>query len=78
LECSQNGSYNITQKDGIFFVKIDTKDGKVEKPVSECTAEEMKDNNIVERDGDLYIRIVNKKETIKPIEECSDDEKMKN
>ena len=78
LECSQNGSYNITQKDGIFFVKIDTKDGKVEKPVSECTAEEMKDNNIVEMDGDLYIRIVNKKEIIKPIEECSDDEKMKN
>jgi hypothetical protein len=69
-----DGSYNITQKDGIFFVKI----GDVIKPISECSADELSQNNIVEKDGNLYIKIVNQKEVVKSIEECSDEEKLKN
>jgi hypothetical protein len=52
--------------------------GDIIKPISECSAEEMSQNNILEKDGNLYIKIVNQKEVIKPIEECSDEEKIKN
>jgi hypothetical protein len=59
-------------------VVVKTNDSKVEKPVSECSAEEMIENNIVEKDGMLYVKFAKEEEVIKPISECSDEEKEKN
>jgi hypothetical protein len=50
----------------------------VVKPISECSNEEMVENNVVEKDGMLYYRTVKEEEIIKPISECSDEEKEKN
>jgi hypothetical protein len=38
----------------------------------------MAENNITERDGKLYYRTVKEEEAIKPLSECSDEEKEKN
>jgi hypothetical protein len=38
----------------------------------------MSENNIVERDGMLYYRTVKEEDVVKPISECSDEEKEKN
>ena len=71
-------SNDITQEDDIIYVKIDTDNWKVKKPVSECSAEELAEKNIVERDGKLYVKVIKEEETVKPIEECSNEEKIKN
>ena len=77
-ECAKEWKYNITEKDGIFYMKVKTSDWNVVKPISECSNEEMVENNIVEKDGMLYYRTVKEEEIIKPISECSDEEKEKN
>jgi hypothetical protein len=38
----------------------------------------MAENNIAERDGKLYYRTVKDEEVIKPLSECSTEEKEKN
>ena len=78
VECAKEWKYNITQKDEIFYMKVKTSDWNVVKPISECSNEEMVENNIVEKDGMLYYRIVKKEEIVKLISECSDEEKEKN
>ncbi len=69
---------NITEKDGIFFVVIKTEEWNITKPISECSAEEMAENNIVEKEGMLYVKFIKEEETLKLFSECTDEEKEKN
>ena len=77
-ECLNDGSDIVSEKDGIYYVKINTDSWIENKPISECSSEELSENNIVEEWGNLYVRIINKQEIIKPISECSNEEKAKN
>ena len=77
-DCARDWKYNITEQEGIYYMKIKTEEWDKVKPISEFSDEEMKKNNIVERDGMIYYRTIKENETIKPISECSNEEKEKN
>ena len=68
----------ISQKDGIFYLQIGDGNEKIEKPISECSPEELSNNNIVEKDGMLYFNEILEREEIKPISECSEEDLSKN
>lgn len=77
-EYLQEWSSDITENEWIIYVELDTADWKVKKPVSECSAEELSGKNIVENNGNLYIKEIKQEEIIKPFSECSNEEKIKN
>ena len=77
-EYLQEWSSDITENEWIIYVELDTADWKVKKPISECSAEELSGKNIVENNGNLYIKEIKQEEIIKPFSECSNEEKIKN
>ena len=77
-ECAKEWKHNITEQDGICYIKIKTEEWDKIKPISELSDEEMKNNNIIEKDGMIYYISIQQEETIKPLSECSNEEKEKN
>ena len=74
-ECVWDG---IVEKDGIYFVVMKSSEWNITKPISECSPEELAENNIVEKDGMLYVKFVKEEEILRSISECSPEEKEKN
>ena len=68
----------LSEKDWIFYIQIGEGNKQIEKPISECSPEELSNNNIVEKDGMLYFNQIVEQEELKPLSECSDDEKSMN
>ena len=48
------------------------------KLFSECSSKEKKEHHIIEKDGNIFVEIINEKENVKIISECTDEEKNSN
>jgi len=78
-ECAKEWKYHITEdEEWIYYMKVKTAEWTVNKPISECTPEEMENNNLVERDGNLYYRTVTEQDVVKPITLCTPEELEQN
>jgi len=78
IDCSKTWKYGISEKDWIFFVKINKIMWSTVKPLSECSEKEIAKKNIVDRDWTLYVRSVKREEILKHISECTEEEKTEN
>ena len=47
------------------------------KPLSECSSDEKKSHNIIEKGGTIFVEVTQEEDTIKILSECSDEEKAR-
>ena len=77
-DCAKEWKYNITEQEGIYYMKIKTEEWDITKPISEFSDEEMKKNNIIEKDWMIYYKTTKEWYEIKLLSDCSNEEKEKN